>query len=150
MVRRLDGGGGNHPAGAWFAPRPRTVPVLRRFLGQPARRCRNHVLRQGCKALGDVASGILPDVEGGIPAARKEPWPYQCLTNIPQRYVLREVSSAGLEARALRQAGCLPLHWWPAIGTAPLPIFRPLAKPRFDRIIFHVLHQPNLFFRIAN
>src|SRR5450756_1635050 len=67
----------------------------------------------------DVVSGIVPD-EGGIPlsrrsqtkadAARKKSWPHQCLTNIPQRYVLREVLSAGLEARALRQAGCLPLQ----------------------------------------
>ncbi|MGD0744466.1 MAG: hypothetical protein ABSA45_04845 [Verrucomicrobiota bacterium] len=47
-----------------------------------------------------VASGILPDVEGGIPPFAK--WPF--------KFSMARELSAGLEATALRQAGCPPLR----------------------------------------
>ncbi|HSY17373.1 MAG TPA: hypothetical protein VK815_03525, partial [Candidatus Acidoferrales bacterium] len=63
--------------------------------------------RERQKNFSCVASGLRPDVEGGIPAARKEPWTCQRLMNIQKRFVLCEVSSAGLEARLYgSQDGC--------------------------------------------
>src|SRR5450756_1069905 len=69
---------------------------------------RRAALEEGARAARfGVASGILPDVEGGIPAAWKKSWPHRRPTNTPQRYVLREVSSAGLQARLYgRQDAC--------------------------------------------
>jgi hypothetical protein len=55
----------------------------------------------------EVASGILPDVEGAHPAARNWRTHYLRLTKPPMALTVR-VSSAGLEATALRQAGCPP------------------------------------------
>ena len=46
----------------------------------------------------------MPDVEGGIPAARKERWNLPRSTKFSTRLIVREVFSAGLEAPALRQA----------------------------------------------
>ena len=47
----------------------------------------------------------MPDVEGGITAARKERWNLPRSTKFSTRLIVREVFSAGLEAPALRQAG---------------------------------------------
>ena len=53
----------------------------------------------------EVASGILPDVEGGHPAARKESRVNGSELDFPDSLEVPSVCSAGLEAPALRQAG---------------------------------------------
>ena len=54
-----------------------------------------------------VASGILPDIEGGIPAARKQRCFETGLANVPTRATKCNAISAGLEARLYgRQDAC--------------------------------------------
>ncbi|MCO5052663.1 MAG: hypothetical protein M9920_10200 [Verrucomicrobiae bacterium] len=53
----------------------------------------------------EVASGILPDVEGGHPATRKETGANDAGLEFPDGLAVASVSSAGLGSPALRQAG---------------------------------------------
>jgi hypothetical protein len=65
----------------------------------------------------NVAAGILPASEGWLPAARKGCSNGEQPENFPSRFLV-DAFSAGLEATAHRQAGCLPprrrtLHRFP-------------------------------------
>src|SRR5208283_2021838 len=59
-----------------------------------------------------VASGVPPDVEGGHLAARKRRSDFVA-HKYPGTCGWPAVLAAGLEATALRQAGCPPLPRWP-------------------------------------
>jgi hypothetical protein len=50
-------------------------------------------------------------VEGGIPAARQQADGIDHVLEIMKGFAMQKFYSAGLEAAALRQARCLPLHW---------------------------------------
>ena len=92
---------------AWKFPRHANIPnvlVWRSCCGWSPRHSR--APPTGCA----VASGILPDVEGAHLAARKKATTFSRLSKIPSGLAVREVFSAGLEATALRQAGCPPLQ----------------------------------------